>query len=57
MPLFWSRKKEKSQKRRERGYRRRRKTKQFIVKPAEGDFKARPASEDKCHMEVKEREY
>lgn len=46
----------KSQKQRERGYRRRRKTKQFIVKPAEGDFKARTANEDKCHMEAKERE-
>lgn len=56
MPLFWSRKKEKSQKRRERGYRRR-KTKQFMVKPAEEDFKARPANEDKCLMEVKEKEY
>lgn len=30
---------------------------QAIHCQVEGDFKVRPVNEDKCHMEVKEKEY
>ena len=34
-----------------------RKPKQFRVKPIRGNFKESPDNKDKCHMEVKEKEY
>lgn len=57
MPLFWSRKKEKGQKGEREVAEGERKPKQFRVKPIRGNFKESPDNKDKCHMEVKEKEY